>query len=82
MGAEGAAEIVFRKEIDAAEDQAARRKELVDAVPRDVLESVCGGGTAAGGRHYRAGGDAQSTWRGHWNRCTASASCGRRRSMD
>jgi methylmalonyl-CoA carboxyltransferase large subunit len=30
MGAEGAAEIVFRKEIDAAEDQAARRKELVD----------------------------------------------------
>jgi len=30
MGAEGAAEIVFRKEIDAAEDQAARRQELVD----------------------------------------------------
>jgi methylmalonyl-CoA carboxyltransferase large subunit len=30
MGAEGAAEIVFRREIDAAEDQAARRKELVD----------------------------------------------------
>jgi methylmalonyl-CoA carboxyltransferase large subunit len=30
MGAEGATEIVFRREIDAAEDQAARRKELVD----------------------------------------------------
>jgi methylmalonyl-CoA carboxyltransferase large subunit len=30
MGAEGAAEIVFRSEIDAAEDQAGRRKELVD----------------------------------------------------
>ncbi|HET6206342.1 MAG TPA: acyl-CoA carboxylase subunit beta [Terracidiphilus sp.] len=30
MGAEGAAEIVFRREIDAAHDQAARRKELVD----------------------------------------------------
>ncbi|MGO8758546.1 MAG: acyl-CoA carboxylase subunit beta [Terracidiphilus sp.] len=30
MGAEGAAEIVFRREIDGAEDQAARRKELVD----------------------------------------------------
>jgi methylmalonyl-CoA carboxyltransferase large subunit len=30
MGAEGAAEIVFRREIDAAEDQAARRKELVE----------------------------------------------------
>jgi len=30
MGAEGAAEIVFRREIDAAEDKAARRKEMVD----------------------------------------------------
>jgi methylmalonyl-CoA carboxyltransferase 12S subunit len=30
MGAEGAAEIVFRREIDGAHDQAARRKELVE----------------------------------------------------
>jgi methylmalonyl-CoA carboxyltransferase large subunit len=30
MGAEGAAEIVFRREIDAAADKAARRQELVD----------------------------------------------------
>jgi methylmalonyl-CoA carboxyltransferase large subunit len=30
MGAEGAAEIVFRREIDAAHDQTARRKELVE----------------------------------------------------
>jgi methylmalonyl-CoA carboxyltransferase large subunit len=30
MGAEGAAEIVFRREIDAAHDQATRRKELVE----------------------------------------------------
>jgi methylmalonyl-CoA carboxyltransferase large subunit len=30
MGAEGAAEIVFRREIDAAHDQAARRQQLVD----------------------------------------------------
>jgi methylmalonyl-CoA carboxyltransferase large subunit len=29
MGAEGAAEIVFRKEIDEAEDKAAKRKELI-----------------------------------------------------
>ena len=57
MGAEGAAEIVFRREIDAAEDKAARRKEMVDAVPRYLLESVCGGGPAAGGRHHRAGRD-------------------------
>jgi len=31
MGAEGAAEIVFRREIDGAEDQAAKRKQMVDA---------------------------------------------------
>ena len=30
MGAEGAAEIVFRREIDSAPDKAARRKELID----------------------------------------------------
>jgi methylmalonyl-CoA carboxyltransferase large subunit len=30
MGAEGAAEIVFRREIDAAEDKSGRRQELVD----------------------------------------------------
>jgi methylmalonyl-CoA carboxyltransferase large subunit len=31
MGAEGAAEIVFRREIDAAEDKAGKRQEMVDA---------------------------------------------------
>lgn len=30
MGAEGAAEIVFRKEIDTAQDKVARRKELIE----------------------------------------------------
>ncbi len=30
MGAEGAAEIVFRREIDAAKNKAARRKELIE----------------------------------------------------
>jgi methylmalonyl-CoA carboxyltransferase 12S subunit len=30
MGAEGAAEIVFRREIDAADDKASRRKELIE----------------------------------------------------
>ncbi len=34
MGAEGAAEIVFRKEIDAAEDQNARRRELIEEYRR------------------------------------------------
>ena len=31
MGAEGAAEIVFKKEIDAAEDKVAKRKELIES---------------------------------------------------
>jgi acetyl-CoA carboxylase carboxyltransferase component len=30
MGAEGAANVIFRKEIQAAEDQAAKRQELID----------------------------------------------------
>ncbi len=34
MGAEGAAEIVFRKEINEAEDKAAKRKELIDLYRR------------------------------------------------
>jgi methylmalonyl-CoA carboxyltransferase large subunit len=44
MGAEGAAEIVFRREIDGAEDQAAKRKELVDEY-RDTFANpyVAGG---------------------------------------
>jgi len=44
MGAEGAAEIVFRREIDSAEDKDARRKELVDAY-RDTFANpfVAGG---------------------------------------
>jgi methylmalonyl-CoA carboxyltransferase large subunit len=38
MGAEGAAEIVFRREIDSAEDKVARRRELVDAY-RDTFSN-------------------------------------------
>jgi methylmalonyl-CoA carboxyltransferase large subunit len=34
MGAEGAAEIVFRKEIEAAADKAARRQELIEEYRR------------------------------------------------
>jgi len=32
MGAEGAAEIVFRKEIDGAEDKNAKRQELIGCI--------------------------------------------------
>jgi len=46
MGAEGAAEIVFKREIDAAPDKAARRKELVD----DYRETFSNPYVAAGRR--------------------------------
>ncbi len=46
MGAEGAAEIVFRREIDAAEDKAGRRQELVD----DYRETFSNPYVAAGRR--------------------------------
>jgi methylmalonyl-CoA carboxyltransferase large subunit len=46
MGAEGAAEIVFRREIDAAEDKAARRQELVS----DYRETFSNPYIAAGRR--------------------------------
>jgi methylmalonyl-CoA carboxyltransferase large subunit len=46
MGAEGAAEIVFRREIDAAADKAARRQELVD----DYRETFSNPYVAAGRR--------------------------------
>jgi methylmalonyl-CoA carboxyltransferase large subunit len=44
MGAEGAAEIVFRREIDSAEDQAARRKELVDEYRETFANPYVAGG--------------------------------------
>ena len=40
MGAEGAAEIVFRREIDAAEDKDARRKELVERLSQHLRQSL------------------------------------------
>jgi methylmalonyl-CoA carboxyltransferase large subunit len=46
MGAEGAAEIVFRREIDSAEDKSARRKELVN----EYRETFANPNVAAGRR--------------------------------
>ncbi len=37
MGAEGAVEIVFRKQVDAAEDPAAKRRELIDGL-RQIID--------------------------------------------
>ena len=35
MGAEGAVEIIFRKQVEAAEDPAAKRQELIEQLPQD-----------------------------------------------
>ena len=57
MGAEGAAEIVFRREIADAEDPAARRAGAGRGVPLDLLHAVRRSGARAGGRHHRPGPD-------------------------
>jgi methylmalonyl-CoA carboxyltransferase large subunit len=60
MGAEGAVEVVFRKEINEAKDKEAkkeRRKELIDLY-RNTFSNIRSGRDAAGGRHHRAGPDA------------------------
>jgi methylmalonyl-CoA carboxyltransferase 12S subunit len=44
MGAEGAAEIVFRREIEASEDKAARRKELIDLYRETFANPYVAGG--------------------------------------
>ena len=58
MGAEGAAEIVFRSEIDEAEDKAAQAQGTDREVPQPLLQSVRGRRAPAGGRHHRPGGHA------------------------
>ena len=59
MGAEGAAEIVFRKEIaEAGADKAEKRTAMIARVPRGVLEPVRRGRPTPGGRRDRSGADA------------------------
>ena len=54
MGAEGAAEIVFRKEIQEADRQGGEAQGADRALPRGVFQSLRGGRAAAGGRGDRA----------------------------
>ena len=49
MGAEGAVEIVFRKEIDEAADKAGAPQRTDRKVPQRVFESLCGRRAPAGG---------------------------------
>ena len=56
MGAEGAANIVFKKEIAAAEDQAAKRKELTEHYKDVFLNPYKGAGIRHRRRRNRSGG--------------------------
>ena len=56
MGAEGAVEIVFRKEMEAAEDKAAKPCRADRQLSLDVLDPLRGGRSPTGRRHHRAGG--------------------------
>ena len=79
MGAEGAAEIVFRKEIQEAEDKAAKRKELIE----QYRETFSNPYVAAGRRlvdDVIEPAETRAMSRRRWNICTPSANCGRRRS--
>ena len=55
MGAEGAAEIVFRNEIDKARGQGGAAQGADRGVPQPLRQPVRGGRPAAGGRHHRPG---------------------------
>ena len=80
MGAEGAAEIVFKKEIDAAKDKPAKRKEMIEKYREAFANSLCGRRAPPGGRHHRARGYAAFIGPGAWNFSTPSANCGPPRS--
>ena len=79
MGAEGAVEIVFRKEMEEAADKAARRAELIEQYrrpsPRPTSPPAAAWSTTSSSRPTPA-----STWPRPWNTCRPSASSGRRRS--
>ncbi len=55
MGAEGAAEIVFRKEISEAEDKVGKRKEMIEMYRSAFSTPYVAARTPPGGRHDRAG---------------------------
>ncbi len=80
MGAEGAAEIVFRKEIAKAEDKKAKRQEKIATIPECFRESICsgrrGGWWTTSSNRRRLGG----IWWRRWKRWRRSGSSGRRRS--
>ena len=55
MGAEAAVEVLFRRELVAAQDNGSKRRELVQQFTGHVRHAVRGGRAAPGGRYHRAG---------------------------
>ena len=66
MGAEGAAEIVFRKEIDEAEDKAAKRKELIEQYRETFSNPYVAAGRRLVDDIIEPAETRRNTWRRRW----------------
>ncbi len=58
MGAEPAVEVLYRRELVAAQDNGSKRRELVQMFSEHVRDALRGGRHALSGRYYRTGRDA------------------------
>ncbi len=76
MGAEGAVEIVFRKQVEEAEDPAAKKAELIDAY-RKIIDVYIAGPQRDDRRRHRPARDAPGRSAARWRWPRASASSGR-----
>ena len=79
MGAEGAVNIIFRKQIEAAEDPEATRKEMVDNF-KAIIDPYIAAGQRHGRRHHRPARDAAADHPRAGDGARPSASSGRGRS--
>ena len=61
MGPEGAVNVLYKKELEAADDPAAERAEARGRVPREVREPVCRGRARVRRRSHPAPGDAPAS---------------------
>ena len=75
MGAEGAVEIVFRKQVEEAEDPAAKKAELIEAY-RKIIDVYIAGEERHDRRRHRPARDAPDDHAARWRWRRASASSG------
>jgi acetyl-CoA carboxylase carboxyltransferase component len=80
MGAEGAANILFKKQIESAPDPAAERKTPGRGIPREVQQSVLRRGRRLRRRHHRAARVAPQDHRSAFGACAINTRPPRRAS--